>query len=129
MGTPWWLAVALLVPLIGIVDWVTGPELSTSILYLAPIVMAAMRAPHRASYLVSVVCASLWLALDLTSGATYAHPAVPYWNAAVRLGIFVTVAGLVEHNRRLREAEQALARTDPLTGLPNSRAFFELLSR
>jgi diguanylate cyclase (GGDEF)-like protein len=121
--------VVALVGFVGGVDWLTGPQISTSILYMVPVGLAAARGSRFAALGVAFVCASFWLILDLSEGRDYAHAAIPYWNGAVRLGIFVTVAVLVDRNRQLQAAERALARTDPLTGVSNSRAFREALEQ
>jgi len=60
------------------------------------------------------------------AGASYSSPAVPYWNAAVKLSFFI-LAGLAASTlRRVLDREKDLARTDPLTGVGNRRHFVEM---
>jgi two-component system sensor histidine kinase VicK len=77
---------------IGGVDYVTGSELSVSILYLLPISMVAWRVGRRPSIAVSLIASATWLTADLLSNHVYASPAIPYWNAVVRLGFFIIVS-------------------------------------
>jgi diguanylate cyclase (GGDEF)-like protein len=47
------------------------------------------------------------------------------WNAAVRLGFFLVVSNLLSSLHRSIDHEKTLARIDYLTGVQNSRAFYE----
>jgi diguanylate cyclase (GGDEF)-like protein len=72
--------------------------------------------------LVGVLSAAAgWWAVYLQTGHTFSHPAIPYWNVAARLCLFLLAAFAVAALRRAL----VHARTDPLTGLPNSRAFHD----
>jgi diguanylate cyclase (GGDEF)-like protein len=52
-------------------------------------------------------------------------PPVLVWNASARLIFYCVVARLLAQLRLTLERAEALARTDPLTGLLNRRAFYE----
>lgn len=82
----------ILIIAIGGVDYVTGSELSVSILYLLPISMVAWWVGRRPSIVASLVASATWLAADLLSHDAYTFPAIPYWNAVVRLGFFIIVS-------------------------------------
>lgn len=120
------LASLLLVKAIALLDWVTGSELSFSIFYLAPVAYAVTRAGRSLGIVVSVFGAFAWLIADLGAGHVYAAAFIPYWNAGVRLGFFLTVTLLLARLRDALRAEWALSRTDPLTGAANSRYFREV---
>ncbi|HEX2090609.1 MAG TPA: GGDEF domain-containing protein [Actinomycetota bacterium] len=107
------------------IDVATGPEISFSIFYLAPVGLAAWLTTRPIAYGIAVLSAATWLVADHLAGATYSHPSIPYWNASVRLGFFAIVAELLLSLRRHLRNEQILARTDPLTGVANPRAFLE----
>src|SRR6185503_21131607 len=65
----------------------------------------------------------VWLVADLSNNITYAHPAIPFWNCAVRLGIFVLMACQLSSIRKLTgNLEQAVQKK---TALLNS----EILAR
>ena len=120
------LAVAITV-LVGVADILTGFELSFGFFYLSAIGLAAWFATPTLGYAVSVACTLTWFAADRLSGATYSNGSIPFWNASVRLGFFLVVAALLSSLRRHLLTEEMLARTDPLTGVANPRAFFEAL--
>lgn len=114
--------IALLgIGLVGALDHLSGPELSFSIFYLFPVGLVALYGAIEASILFSVAGAFVWAFLD-DPLIPYSHWAILYWNAFVRFGFFVIVA-LTLH--RLR----ALASTDPLTGVANSRSFYADLEK
>jgi diguanylate cyclase (GGDEF)-like protein len=50
---------------------------------------------------------------------------LPFWNAIVRLGVFLVIGGVVAALRRSLERQRHLAESDPLTGVANARRFDE----
>lgn len=123
------LAVIVLFGFVATVDKATGRELSFSLFYLLPVALVSFRWGTRAGQLAAVVAALAWLSIDLWSGSSYSHPLIPFWNAAVRFGFFSLVALLLARLHEAVEHQANLARTDPLTGLPNRRWFEELAQR
>jgi diguanylate cyclase (GGDEF)-like protein len=112
---------------VGLIDYLTGFEVSLSLLYLGPVALATWSSGRGAGIALSALSCTCWLAADQAAGHAYSYPAIPYWNALVRLGFFLTTALLIASLRAsLREARQ-LARTDGLTGLHTRRAFEERL--
>ena len=120
------LVAAILVAGVGFLDWATGPDLSLSIFYLAPVSMVAWRSELGPAVAWSMVAVIAWVIADRAAGSDLV-PAIQYWNAAVRLAFFLTVAAALSGIRRLWETERALASTDFLTGALNSRTFHERL--
>ncbi len=86
---------ALLVLAVGWVDYLTGEELSVSILYLIPIYLCTWRAGRRWGLAIALASAVAWLAADSAASQRQGHPLVPYWNSAVLLGFFWVVVYLV----------------------------------
>jgi signal transduction histidine kinase len=85
----------LMVLAVGGVDYLTGEELSVSILYLVPICLCTWRASRRWGLVVALASTIAWLAADSAAGQHWGHPLIPYWNAAVLLGFFGVVVYLL----------------------------------
>lgn len=111
--------------LIGFIDYLTGPEISLSLLYLFPVILVAWFEVRWQGILISVIAALTWLAADSIGGHSYSHPAIPYWNATVRLGFFIIVTLLSSRLRRVLDREHRLSKVDFLTGVANGRSFFQ----
>jgi diguanylate cyclase (GGDEF)-like protein len=122
------LALALLVVISGL-DYLTPPEVSTSVFYLAPLALAAWFAGVRSGLAMALLAAGAWTAKDiLFRGVAYAETWILMWNTISRVIIFSLFAWLVAQVHLALQRERRLARTDPLTGLLNSRAFLDELS-
>ena len=112
----------------GLVDLVTGAEISFSIFYVLPVALAVWYDGMRAAIAIALASAAIWLAADLAAGSAYSSPLIPYWNSLARLGYFLIIARLLFLLRERLEFEEKLADTDSLTGLANSRSFLEALT-
>ena len=126
------------VGLIGWIDYWTGPDIAFSLFYLPPVLAAGWWLGKRGWHVTAVAASLSGLLGDFAWHGGERWP-LYCWNALSRLGIFlfagfVTAQGregrdrLASLNARLRELlehERAIARTDPLTQLANSRAFQE----
>jgi diguanylate cyclase (GGDEF)-like protein len=66
---------------------------------------------------------------DWTTGHTYSHLLVLYWNSIVNLAFFLAFTLALSAVKKAFETAKQSARTEPLTGIPNSRAFGEVLER
>ncbi len=123
----WKIAIlaTLLIALLSMVDLAIGFELSFSVFYLLPVALSTWYADRLVGLATCLVCAATWVLVDYTSGHTYSHAAIPFWNGAVRLGFFVVVAQLLLRLRVALATQQALAQRDALTGVPNRRTLYE----
>lgn len=102
------LAVALVV-LVAAGNYAVGTEISFSIFYFIPISVAAWHVGRGAGYWTSVASAFSWLANDLWFGhQSYSAAWIPYWNAFMRLMIFLIVVTLLTHWKRALAAERAV---------------------
>jgi len=81
-----------MVLVVGVVDYVTGSEISVTLLYLAPICWSAWFANRNAGVFVAITCALTWLAVDQLDRASVGLPWVPVWNTLMLAGIFAVVA-------------------------------------
>lgn len=96
-----------LVLAIGWVDYVTGLELSVSLLYLIPIAIGTWVAGRTMGYTLALASTAAWFASDLLKRHEYGHWFVPLWNTLTLALSFLLVAvlfGLV------REANKGLER-------------------
>lgn len=113
---------------IGVIDYLIGVEISFSLFYLIGMYLAVWYGDRIHGIIVSFLASIIWYEADLLAGHIYSNPLIPFWNASVRLGFFLLftflLAWLLEHLRR----ETLSARHDFLTGLQNSRAFYETVS-
>src|SRR2546425_295378 len=105
---------------IGWIDQRTGLYLSFALFYLLPIGIVAWILGRWSGLLIALTGALVSLRGDVSSiGAASAF--VPYWNAAMRLGVFALVVVVVDRLRMSLETQKFLARTDPLTASANPR--------
>ncbi|MCJ7782316.1 MAG: diguanylate cyclase [Desulfobacterales bacterium] len=111
---------------VGILNHLTGPDLSTWIFYLIPIFLVTWFTERWIGILMSIVSTLTWLIADYTSGATYLDHAIPYWNCIARLGSFLILTSILSALKSALEKEKELSRIDFLTGVGNSRYFIEL---
>ncbi len=102
------LATALVV-LLGWIDYVTGIELSLSIFYLLPVAIVAWYGTKWGAYFISMLSAITWFMVDFIAAHIYAHALIPYWNAAVRLGIFAIVTYILSRLKISIESEFKIA--------------------
>jgi diguanylate cyclase (GGDEF)-like protein len=112
---------------IGIVDYLTGYEVSVSEFYIAPVALAAWYAGRSAGVGIAVLSCISWFLADALAGLTYEHPAAQAWNLLVRFGYFVLNVFLVAALRASLFHQRHLATTDSLTGVFTRRAFEERL--
>ncbi len=129
LSRPTLFALALaLFGLLGTVDVLTGPELSLSLFYLGPMLALTWYAGKGAGVVAAVVGSLTWLAADYVAGQRYSHALIPVWNCGIRLGFFLLVLSLLHVIKEKLKAEEQSADTDALTGVANSRFFYEALA-
>jgi len=115
--------------IVGVIDSLTGFELSVSFFYLIPITMIAWVFGRKRGLAFSVLSAIVWLASDLLSGHEYSNSAIGVWNTMIRFGFYSVVAILLAELKHLLEEERILANTDPLTGALNRRSFNQIAEK
>ena len=113
--------------LLGIIDTLTGNEITFSLFYLAPIVVVTWTVRQEAGLLMSLLSALTLLGAEIASGQTYSSPTIYVWNTLIRTVFYVIVTYLVAELHKARREEQLAARTDFVSGAANARFFHELL--
>jgi len=116
----------LLVVLLGVINCLSGPDVSFLIFYTAPIILAAWYVGRNAGFLMCAASGSSWVVVAVLTHEHYASPFIPYWNVSVLLGFILILSYIVSAFKRSLEKERELARTDYLTGTVNGRFFMEL---
>jgi diguanylate cyclase (GGDEF)-like protein len=112
--------------LIGLADYLTGPEIAFSLFYIVVIaLMAWTTADVGLSVASALLGACIWLAAEWFAGST-STDVVMLWNAATRLVIFIGAGVLICRLRRALDLARTLARTDYVTDVLNARAFDEI---
>jgi diguanylate cyclase (GGDEF)-like protein len=124
-STFFWLVTGLVgVICVGVIDLLTGSEISLSIFYLIPILLVTWFSGRNLGLVMSVASTIMWFSADTLSGRSYSQPIIPYWNAGVRMGFFILMTFLLPVLKE-REHEKKIAHRDDLTGAANRRYFFE----
>lgn len=113
--------------LLGVIDRLTGNEITFSLFYIAPIVLVTWAVNQNAGLLMSLLSALTLLGAEMVAGQTYSSPSIYVWNTLIRAGFYVIVTYLVAELRKARREEQLVARTDFVSGAANARYFHELL--
>lgn len=99
------VASGALVVLFGAIDYLTGHEILFSTFYLIPVALAAWIVGPGFAIAIAFASVGAWVAGDFATGAVYARPFVPYWNAAIVLTFYGVVIVLIG---RLRSAQRDL---------------------
>jgi diguanylate cyclase (GGDEF)-like protein len=118
-------AALLLVLLLGVLDYLNGPDVSLLIFYVVPVFVASWYAGRRAGFVICAAGGLSWFAVAHATAEHFSTPLIAYWNATVHLGSMLILAHLVASFKRSLAHERELARTDYLTGAFNGRSFAE----
>ncbi len=109
----------------GLLDVLTGDRIWVGPLYICFLGLAAWAVGFKEA--VGGLFAAIGFSYFANSGAIYPyHEAVTLWDVIMRAPPAFVVILLLAHARASCEREWRLARTDPLTGALNRKAFFEL---
>ncbi len=120
-----WVIVLLGTLLTALVDYATGRDIWVGPLYMTFIGMAAWSIGWRQALAVFGFCviASGWV----NSDDLYPyHGQITVLDVLLRIPPVLAIIALLTHARHTCEVEWRLARTDPLTGALNRKAFFEM---
>jgi len=118
----------IFVALLGTVDYFTGYEASFALFYLLPVSFVVWFAGKEAGFFIAIIAAATWHLANSLAGELFSNPFIPYWNAATRLGFFVVVTFVLSRLKFSLDRARSLSRMDHLTGVANSRAFYDIAS-
>jgi hypothetical protein len=99
----------VLVVLIGVLDFLSGYELSFSLLYFAPILLVTWWAGRRAGVAVASLSTLVWCGAEIASGRMFTHPLMPFWNALMHVSCFLSVVMLLARLKHSYEAQRRMA--------------------
>lgn len=117
----------LLTGAIAFLDDLAGPQVSLGLFYLLPVGACAWWGGSPHGILMALAATFAWYAVDLLEQHT-SVPAIDVWNGIVRFSTLVVVSSLMARVKAGVLRERRLARTDPLTGAANNRAFYAATS-
>jgi diguanylate cyclase (GGDEF)-like protein len=120
-----YILAGLLLGVAGVMDFLTGPEISVQLLYLLPIGLLAWFDSLPAAAGLGIVSVGLVLYIGLNEHDGHSGSPVAYWNALVAAATFFSFAVLTSALSMTQGRLRDLARLDPLTGLSNRRSFME----
>ncbi len=127
-GNNAWIARALFgasLLAVAIVDYLSGAEINALLLYFVPLLIAAWYLPLTDAIIAALLATAAWTLTQYVAGERYSAPQIWAINVVMLGAVFLLVTVLFARLRAARRATQELRRTDTLTGLPDSRSFFE----
>ncbi len=97
----------LVVFIMGLLDYLTGYEISFSIFYLIPITFLVWSTNKTYGIYLALLSSIVWLLVDKLAGKHLSSDIVQFWNALVRFGFFIIVVYLIsllkKSNTKLEE--------------------------
>ena len=120
------LASILLVTGIGCLDYLYGRGFNLTLLYLAPVALAALLPLSRLTVLVAALSAATTLAVTFHAARMPLNLPVYVWNFIAQFVLGLGLAWLLAALRQALTNEREAGRTDALTGVANSGKFREL---
>jgi signal transduction histidine kinase len=86
---------------IGAIDFLSGTEISWSIIYVLPIALATWHVGRPLAYALSGLSVVLWLIGEFATGLVVSTWLVPVWNAVIRLVLYYAVISMLHYIRTL----------------------------
>lgn len=100
----------VLVLLIGVIDYFTGPLFSSLTFYLVPVIVVTWFAGQSMGILISVASAVTWVLVDVMTKPPSPHFIFPIWNLVEKVGIFFIVVYILLRIARAEEESRRLER-------------------
>lgn len=122
----WVIIGFLLFALLWLIDYLTIADLSFLVFYLIPIFLITWFGRKWLGFLMALLSGIAWFTADELMHSFVSQPFVPYGNLLAQLILFLVFSHLLSILKDTLAYEKELARTDPLTGIANSRYFQEL---
>lgn len=123
------MALICLTVLLGIVNRWIGCEITFSIFYWVPILLAAWFLGPKRAAVIAVMSAMFWFHADTSDGHVYSHYLILIWKASMRFAMFIAIIFFSYQLKKELHNERELGRKDSLTGLFNFRYLSEAMLR
>ncbi|MBU1043929.1 MAG: GGDEF domain-containing protein [Candidatus Omnitrophica bacterium] len=115
-----------LIVFIGLIDYLTGYQISLSLFYLLPIALVCWYVSKEHGIVFALFSILVWFDVNMADKGQEFNLSILIWNAIIRLGFFLIVVSLLGKLKIALEFEKKVSRTDYLTSVANSRFFYEL---
>lgn len=125
----WTIGAFALIPLVGLGDHWSNPDVSFPFLYIAPIALIAWVGSRRIAVAASAISTLSWFAADFMPTRVEPHFLFYAWNFGSRLLPLLLISIVVSMLGDVMRRDHELSRTDSLTGAMNRRGFREAAER
>ena len=85
----------LFVLLIGLLDYLSGPELSFGLFYLIPVILVSWLAGRQEGILIALSCGLAWFVADISWPLNVSNPGIAFYNLICRTISFGVAALMV----------------------------------
>lgn len=110
-------------------DYVTGVELRVYPLYYGPIALLAWYLGRPGAFIGTLLSSIVWLEANRLAGLTFSTGFIAVDNTVMQGASFLIVGLLIASLQEAVARQHGLSRTDPITAMPNARAFDEDAAR
>lgn len=119
----------ILIAIAGIIDYVTGSDLSFLLFYLVPVYFFVWFTTKRIGVIVSIICVAIWAIDNISNRIHPYNSSMSYLNISIEVVFFFIVIYLLCLLKEAMGINEELARKDTLTGVMNRSAFYDLADR
>ncbi len=120
--------ILVILAILGMLDYLTGYQLSFAVFYLIPIALATWYVDRGEGLAAAFLSAFITTVAGLiNAGNDPEIDAIVLWNGLTPVALFAVIVMLLDKLHARLQLEQRLARTDHLTGCLNAHAFLPLL--
>ena len=110
----------VLLGMIGVIEYLTGPEIGVSIFFIIPIALVVWRTDGLWTVVMPIISAGAWLSAELAAGKVYSHWEIGLWKALIRLGFFLIFARLITMCRHYLIEKSAHEAADEVSRLKSN---------
>jgi hypothetical protein len=105
----WLIITVAMIITLGVIDWLTGYELTFFVFYFLPVALGAWMLGLEASIALAVLGGLVWFGADVLSGQTYSSHFYAVWNTAVRFVSFLVIGWSVAKLKEMLDRERETA--------------------